>query len=261
MNTYTNYKINGASNKLSNEQKQILNNSNYSQKKIENCMAVLGKFMKHSENNVVTRPSKEIYKLIFQDKTKNQKKTFIGYDYFKAIVRNLAELNLITIEKVGKYQKVTIVRHTSNDEKTHKKPCKKTYEKQAETLENTIVEDIEKNINLFDHNTSTLNIRENNFVNEVLSLAQVSNKILELCKELKIKKKSTVNLITDMIINRLKKYNIELRQFTCHAYLLKCIFEKYNFIKQLNVTRYNYGVSEYQGVNAEQIAEIESLAC
>ena len=34
-----------------------------------------------------------------------------------------------------------------------------------------------------------------------------------------------------------------------------------NFIKQLNVTRYNYGVSEYQGVNAEQIAEIESLAC
>ena len=97
---------------LNKKVEMILNNTGYSNKKIEKYMAVYQKLIKYMDNSTrtVSRKSCEIYKLIKNDWKYNKHKKCFGYDYFKKIIKDLENLGLILLSKVGKYQKIFIPR-------------------------------------------------------------------------------------------------------------------------------------------------------
>lgn len=99
-------------NKFSEEVKMIFNRTEYSDKKIIKYMAVYQKLIKYMDNSTrqVTRKSCEIYQLIKMDWENNQNRKCFGYDYFKKIIKDLERLGLILLTKVGKYQKVFILK-------------------------------------------------------------------------------------------------------------------------------------------------------
>ena len=237
---------------LNEKQTTILDNSIFSKNKISNLKAVLSKFIKYSNGNgEVTRISKDIYELIHKDWTYNQKKKFIGYDYFKAIVRELEYLKLIKTEIVGRYQRVTIInleektsekKPCEKNEKTLEKPSKKPLQKNAESVANTKVNGNENPLSILSlYNTNTL-IYKNGVVSlnsesETIPLAMIYGKVMELYKVVNIKNKAVKKIIFDMIMSRLKKYNVELKASSCDTYLLKCIVEKYRILQDLRKTK------------------------
>ena len=99
-------------NEFSEEVKMIFNSTEYSDKKIKIYMAIYQKLIKYMDNSTrtVSRKSCEIYKLIKNDWKYNKHKKCFGYDYFKKIIKDLENLGLILLSKVGKYQKIFIPR-------------------------------------------------------------------------------------------------------------------------------------------------------
>ena len=202
---------------------KMLNKDFYNKGRKESLESVLAKLMKYSENNILKLSLSKLHEVCCYGRYKTMARS-----YFYELVDQLMELKLI--KRVGR--KIHII--TSPDNLPDKIEA-------PESIENTGLEGNSEKPNIICNiYTNTLNIKENNFVDEIVPLAKVSNKIVDLCKILNIKKKSLINLICSIIINRLKKYNIEIRGSSCDAYLLKCILEKYNYIKHLNFNNNNY---------------------
>ena len=211
--------------KFNDYQKNVFKTVDFNGDKKRKIMSVYSYLIKYSDKNgTVTKSLTKLHKMYLRYHKK------ISLAYFKQISTILIDLELLK-----KIDNSLIV--------VSEKIAKKIADTEVtETIENT---NLESNSNLPNNEldniyTNTLNIKENNFVDEIVPLAKVSNKIVDLCKILNIKKKSLINLICSIIINRLKKYNIELRSSSCDAYLLKCILEKYNYIKHLNFNNNNY---------------------
>ena len=201
-------------------QLQMLNKDFYNMDRKISLESVLAKLMKHSENNILKMSLSKLHEISCYGRYKAMARS-----YFYELVDQLMELKLV--KRVGR--KIHIIISPDN------LPDKMEV---AESVETTELDGNSKKPNIkYNIYTNTLNIKEKNFVDEIVPLAAASNKILELCNVANIKNKLTKKIICDMIINRLKKYNIELRQSYCDTYLLKCIFEKYNFIKSLNFNK------------------------
>ena len=231
--------------KFNKYQKSVFKTVEFNGDKKRKIMSVYSYLIKYSDKNgTVTKSLTKLHKMYLRYHKK------ISLAYFKQI-----STILINLELLKKIDNSLIV--------VSEKIAKKIADTEVtETVENT---SLDSDLNLPNKEleyiyTNTLNVRENNFNDEIVPLAMVYKKIMELCKVVTIKNKAVKEMIYNLVMSRLKKYKIELRQSTCDTYLLKCILEKYNFIRHLNANRYVCGSSEYQKVNAKQIAEIEMLA-
>ena len=97
---------------LNKKVEMILNNTGYSNKKIEKYMTVYQKLLQYMDNSTRTVNIRtcEIYKLIKDDWKYNKHKKSFGYDYFKKIIKDLENLGLILLSQVGRYQRIFIPR-------------------------------------------------------------------------------------------------------------------------------------------------------
>ena len=211
--------------KFNDYQKNVFKTVDFNGDKKRKIMSVYSYLIKYSdEKGTVTKSLTKLHKMYLRYHKK------ISLAYFKQISTILIDLELLKkIDNVLSIVSEKIAKKIADTEVT-------------ETVENT---NLESNSNLPNNQieyiyTNTLNIKENNFNDEIVPLAKVHNEILDLCKVLNIKKKTVSKLICSIIMERLKKYNVELKKSTYHAYLLKCILEKYNYIKHLNFNNNNY---------------------
>ena len=207
-------------------QLQMLNKDFYNMDRKRSLESVLAKLMKHSENNILKMSLSKLHKISCYGRYKTMARS-----YFYELVDQLMELKLV--KRVGR--KIHIIISPDN------LPDKMEV---AESVETTGLESNSKKPNIkYNIYTNTLNIKERNFVDEIVPLAKAYNKILELCKIINIKNKAVKKIICDMVMSRLKKYSIELRASSCDTYLLKCIVEKYKILQNLNKS-YNNNYSK-----------------